>query len=64
VQRVPHFQLVLSDGEALARPRSGARTGRPGRSSTRGDTSNLRVIDFVVLDDNRERFDVLIVEPV
>jgi hypothetical protein len=61
---VPHFQLVLEDGEALGAVELGRPDWPPGSVIYRGgDEPNLRVLEVVVLDDP-EVFDVLVVEPV
>ena len=61
---MPHFQLVLSDGEALGAVELGRPDWPPGSVIYRGgDESNLRVLDVIPSDDP-EMFDVLVVEPV
>jgi hypothetical protein len=61
---VTHFALVTVDGDTLRAVELGRPDWPPGSVIYRGgDEPNLLVLDVIVNDDP-ERFDVLVVEPV
>jgi hypothetical protein len=58
---MPHFAVVMRDGEALGAFELAGYDWKPGSTIYRGGESNLHVVDMLPSDD-REKFAILIVE--